>query len=71
MEEEEERFEESKDQGDCWEIVYPSNVRSCTHELSLTRLPKCEPEKDDISRHCKVGGDKPMSSSLLYIKNYR
>lgn len=43
---------------DC-EIVSPSNVRSYTHNVSPTWLPRHELVKVGISRHAEVGGERP------------
>lgn len=55
---------ESEDQGVYCEIVSPSNIRRCTHKVSLIRLPKCQLNKDGINRQAKWKGGAQEASTL-------
>lgn len=63
MEVGEERLYSSEEQGVCFEIVCPRNVRSYIHDSSPTWLPKHKLHNDNSDRHDNVGRRKP--------KNYR
>lgn len=35
--------------------VFPSNIRSYSHKVSLTSLLRCEADKNDSHEHAKLG----------------
>lgn len=61
---------EPEDQGIRCETVSPRDIRSYTHTVSLTLLPKCELDMDDISEHDKVDREKPRKPQPC-TENYR
>ncbi|CAO2624206.1 hypothetical protein LEMLEM_LOCUS18251, partial [Lemmus lemmus] len=51
----------------CCEIVSPCNIRSCTHKVSPTCLPKCELNKGDPNEHAELDREeltKPQAPRL-------
>lgn len=50
----------ARESGVCCEIVYRSNTRGYSHKGSLTWLPSCELNKDDINEHAKLYTEKLM-----------
>lgn len=52
-------FKSQKDQEVGCEAMSPSDVRCCTHEVSLAWLPKCYLNNDDTKGHAKQE-EKPM-----------
>jgi hypothetical protein len=44
------RLCEPEDQEDCWEIVFPRNMRSTIHKVSPTWLPKHELNKKNTNK---------------------
>lgn len=54
----------------CYEIVSPRNVRSHTHKVSPTWLPKLELNKGDVNRHANMDEKKTHEASTL-LREYK
>lgn len=52
-----------KNRGVCCEVVSPSNVKSYTHRILSTWLPKCEISKKDTNAHTRLEEEKPCAST--------
>lgn len=57
-------YQESENQGVCFEMVSPSNIRSYIYKVSPTWLCRCDLNKDDISKPARLDEGKPMRLQL-------
>lgn len=63
-------FEEPDDQGSCYDIVCPSNIRRSIHKYSTIWLYENVMNKDD-SNECNKQDKEKSTSSQLNRNNYR